>query len=432
MSGNAQARQVQRFLTRRPHPLVLLDFALAALLCVALLWADARTGAPHGAGGESALRTVGVVFAALPIAARRLFPRLSFAVASLSAFMVAALGGAPQVSVCVAVTGYTVAKTAEYVWWWVPPGAAGLLMAAGVGIGRVSPSWQAVLIANVAIVCVGWFAGLAARERRNRITAAAEQEAERERQHAARIRRAAIDERLVIARELHDIVAHSMSLIAVRAGVARMVMNSDPAQVAETLGIVETTTRQALHEMRLLVEVLRHEDAVDPALTPTPGLADTPALAEQIRSAGVDLRLDVRGTARPLPAAVDLSAYRIVQEALTNVVRHAGRTRATLRIEYRAEDVVVDVTDSGPSEPHRRKEPALRSAAGSATAAGHGLIGMRERAALFDGCLRAGPHGDGFRVQALLRTGESGPVTGTGTPPESAPPAPSQTHPDLN
>ncbi|GAA2110402.1 sensor histidine kinase [Streptomyces synnematoformans] len=409
MSGKAPARQVRQFLTRRPRPLVLLDSALAVLLCVGLLWADARSGTHHAGGGEAALRTAGIVLAALAVAARRLWPRVSFAVASVCAFTVAAPGGAPQVSLCVAVTAYTIAGTADYVFWWVPPGFAGLLVAAGIGIGRVSSGWLAVLVANVAIVCVGWFAGLAARERRNRIAAAAEREAEREREHAARIRQAAIDERLVIARELHDIVAHSMSLIAVRAGVARMVMDSDPAQVEETFGIVETTTRQALHEMRLLVEVLRHEHAADPALTPTPGLADTAALAEQIRSADVDLRLDVRGTARPLPAAVDLSAYRIAQEALTNVVRHAAPTRATLRIEYRTGEVVVEVTDSGPSEPHRRKGPVPPSAAAPATAAGHGLIGMRERAALFDGHLRAGPHGDGFRVRALLRTGETGP-----------------------
>ncbi|QNP74669.1 hypothetical protein IAG44_37950 [Streptomyces roseirectus] len=423
MSGIVPVRQVQRFLTRRPPSLVLLDSALAALLCVGLLWADAVSGAHRAVGAELVLRTAGIVFAALAVAVRRRAPRLSFAVASLCAFVVAALGGAPQVSVCVAVTAYTTAGIAEYAFWWVRPGVSGLLMAAGVAIGRVSSGWVAVMFANVAIICVGWFAGLAAREHRNRLLATAEQEAERERQHAAQIRQAAIDERLVIARELHDIVAHSMSLIAVRAGVARVVMNSDPAQVAETLGIVETTTRQALHEMRLLVEVLRHEHAVDPSLTPTPGLADTAALADQIRSAGIDLSLDVQGTARRLPAAVDLSAYRIAQEALTNVVRHAGPTQAALRIEYRPEDVVIEVTDSGPAEPHRRRHhPALRSAepvtgtAGTSGTAGHGLIGMRERAALFDGYLRAGPHGSGFRVQALLRTGDASPVTAAAVP----------------
>lgn len=365
--------------------------------------ADSRSGVKHAAAAESVLRTAGIVIAILTVAARRLYPHWSFAVATLCAFVVAAVGGAPQVSVCVAVTAYTAAGAGEYVLWWSRPGVASLLIAAGVGIGRVSSSWLAVLVANVAIVCVGWFAGLAARERRNRIITTAEQQAERERQHAASIRQAAIDERLVIARELHDIVAHSMSVIAVRAGVARMVMNTDPAQVEETLGIVETTTRQALHEMRLLVEVLRHEHAIDPALAPTPGLADIAALADQTRRAGVDLRLDVRGPARPLPAGVDLSAYRIAQEALTNIVRHAGPTRATLRIDYRTEDLLIEVTDIGPSEPNRRAHSEPHAATG------HGLIGMRERAALYDGYLRAGHHGGGFQVQALLRTDEPAP-----------------------
>ncbi|GAA2612805.1 histidine kinase [Actinomadura fulvescens] len=401
MSGTALTRPVQRFVTRRPHPLILLDFALAALLCVGVLMADARSGVHHAAAGESALRAGGIVLAALTVAARRLHPRWSFAVATLCAFVVTAVGGAPQISVCVAVTAYTAAEAGEYVFWWARPGAAGLLTAAGVALGRAAASWQAVLVADVAIICVGWFAGLAARERRKRIIATAERQTERERRHAAAVHQAALDERLVIARELHDIVAHSMSVIAVRAGVARMVMNNDPAQAEETLGIVETTTRQALHEMRLLVQVLRHENALDPALAPTPGLADIASLADQVRSAGVDLRLDVRGTARPLPTGVDLSAYRIAQEALTNVVRHAGPVQATLRIEYRTEDVVIDVTDSGPSGPRR---PAIHEP----HAAGHGLIGMRERAALYGGYLRAGRHGGGFQVRALLRTDDTG------------------------
>ncbi|WP_433182164.1 sensor histidine kinase [Actinoallomurus sp. CA-150999] len=373
------------------------------LLCIGLLFADSLTGVRHPAAAEFALRTTGIVIAALTVATRRLYPRWSFAVATLCAFVVAAVGGAPQVSACVAVTAYTAARAGEYMFWWSRPGVAGLLTAAGIGIGRVSSSWLAVLVANVAIVCVGWFAGLVARERRIRLIATAEQQAERERQHAGRIRQAAIDERLVIARELHDIVAHSMSVIAVRSGVARMVIDTDPAQARETLGIIETTTRQALHEMRLLVEVLRHEHAIDPTLTPTPGLADIAALADQIHRADVDLRLDVRGPTRPLPAGVDLSAYRIAQEALTNIVRHVGPTQATLRIEYRTEDLLIEVTDTGPSEPTRRAHPEPH------TATGHGLIGMRERAALYDGYLHAGRHGGGFQVQALLRTDETAP-----------------------
>jgi signal transduction histidine kinase len=425
--GAALTQPVHRFVTRGPRPLVLLDIGIAALVCVGLLMADSRVGVRHVGhighighvghighigyvgyvghigGARAATRSAGIVIATLTIAARRLWPRWSFAVATLCAFVVAAVGGAPQVSVCVAVTAYTAAWASEYIFWWFRPGVASLLTAAGIDLGRFSSSWLAVLVANVAIVYVGWFAGLAARERRDRLVGAAEQQAERERQHASRIRQAAIDERLVIARELHDIVAHSMSVIAVRAGVARVVMDTDPGQVRETLGIIETTTRQALHEMRLLVEVLRHEHAVDPALAPTPGLADISTLVDQIRRAGVDLRLDVRGPTGPLPAGVDLSAYRIAQEALTNIVRHAGPTQATLRIEYRAQEVLIDVTDNGPSGPNRRSHPEP----GATT--GHGLIGMRERAALYGGYLRAGHHEGGFQVRALLRTDEPAP-----------------------
>ncbi|MFD8382298.1 sensor histidine kinase [Streptomyces sp. NPDC059679] len=417
MSEPRLTSAIHRFATRGPRPLVLLDIGVAVLLCIGLLFADSRSGVKHPAAAEVALRTTGIVIAALTVAARRLYPRWSFAVATLCAFVVAAVGGAPQVSVCVAVTAYTAALAGEYVLWWSRPGIASLLTAAGISIGHVSStSLPAVLVANVAIVCVGWFAGLAARERRNRLLAAAEQQAERERQHAAGVRQAAIDERLVIARELHDIVAHSMSIIAVRAGVARMVMDTDPAQVKEALGIIETTTRQALHEMRLLVEVLRHEHAIDPALAPTPGLADIAALADQIRRAGVDLCLDVRGPTRPLPAGVDLSAYRIAQEALTNIVRHAGPTQARLRIEYRTEDLLIEVTDNGPSKPNPRTHPEPH------TATGHGLIGIRERAALYGGYVRAGRHGHGFQVQALLQTDDQDPVSTTPVP--AHPPAP--------
>ncbi|MBT2208908.1 histidine kinase [Actinomadura sp. NEAU-AAG7] len=443
MSGTALTRPIRRFVTRHPHPLVLLDIAVAALLCVGLLMADARSGLHDAPAAESALRAGGIVLASVTVAVRRLRPRLAFAVATLCAFVVSAVGGAPQVSICVAVTAYTVAETGGFVFWWARPGAASLITAAGIGIGRVATSWEAVLMANVAIICVGWFAGLAAREHRKRLAAIDEQRTERERQHEAGLRQAAIDERLVIARELHDIVAHSMSVIAVRAGVARMVMNTDPGQARETLGIVETTTRQALHEMRLLVQVLRHEDAVDPTLAPTPGLGDIATLADQVRTAGVELSLDIRGTARPLPPGVDLSAYRIAQEALTNVVRHAGPVPATLRIEYRDDDVLIEVTNAAPAEPRRRStihavihpdthtavnvHPTLDPDPAEAprAPAGHGLIGMRERAALYGGYLRADHHGDGFRVRAMLRTDESSHLTnGTAPPADGASAAP--------
>lgn len=379
---------------------MLVDVGLAVMLCAGLLLTDSRTGVNPVGLLESALRSGGVVIACGAIAIRRFYPRSALLVSSGAAVLVTALGGAPQTSLCIALTAYTVASVNDYLGWWATPAAASVAIAGGVEIGRVS-SWLAALIAAAAVVCVGWFAGQAARERRERLIGATERQAERERQHAAELRQAAVDERLVIARELHDIVAHSMSVIAVRAGVARMVMDTDPGEVKRTLGIIETTTRQALHEMRLLVEVLRHEHPADPTLAPAPGLADIGVLAEHIRLAGIDLSLDVGGTARALPPEVDLSAYRIVQEALTNVVRHAGPTDAILRIEYSADSLLIEVTDGGPRVHDSRANVPVRPSAG------HGLIGMSERVALYDGHLVTGRHGSGFRVQAQLHTTEA-------------------------
>ena len=202
---------------------------------------------------ETTLRAVGVTGAAASVAARRLYPRSALAVATVAAVLVTVLGGAPQISICIAATAYTAASFDEWIRWWAPPAAAGAAIGIGVGVGHAA-NWLPALIAAVAVVCVGWFAGQAARERRSRLLHSAERQIERERRHTAELRQAAIDERLVIARELHDIVAHSMSVIAVRAGVAHMVMDENPAEVRETLAIIETTTRQALHEMRLLVK----------------------------------------------------------------------------------------------------------------------------------------------------------------------------------
>jgi signal transduction histidine kinase len=189
-----------------------------------------------------------------------------------------------------------------------------------------------------------------------------------------------------------------MSVIAVRSGVARMVIDSDPAQAREALTIIETTTRRSLHEMRLLVGVLRNPDDHHAELSPVPGLSDLDRLIADTTVAGVAVDVDIDGDVRPLPPAVGLSAYRIVQEALTKGVRHAGPTRARVRISYRPGEVGIEVADDGPSGQLPR--PIAR--AGS----GHGLIGMRERAVLFGGELQAAPDAAGFRVTASLPTAE--------------------------
>ena len=279
---------------------------------------------------------------------------------------------------------------------------AGVILAAVTAGGgdQVVPS----AIGGVALVLLAWLAGENTRASRVYASQQAERAAERaaaaQAERDGQVRRALADERAEIARELHDIVAHAMSVIAVRAGVARMVIDTQPEQAREALAIIETTTRRSLQEMRLLVGVLRDSSDQSGELSPAPGLADLDRLIAGTAAAGVEVDLAVDGTVRALPPAADLSAHRIVQEALTNVVRHAGPTRARVRISYRPDEVILEVSDDGPRG--ARPVPATR------TGSGHGLIGMRERAALFGGELTAGPQAGGFAVRASLRT-DAGP-----------------------
>jgi signal transduction histidine kinase len=264
-------------------------------------------------------------------------------------------------------------------------------------------------IGVVASMLLAWVAGentrasrLYARHQAERI---AEREAAAAAEQADQVSRALADERTKIARELHDIVAHAMSVIAVRSGVARMVIDTDPAEAREALSIIENTTRRSLQEMRLLVGVLRNSDDADSELEPAPGLCDLDQLVADMAAAGVLVDVDIVGTARALTPVADVSAYRIVQEALTNVVRHAGPTVARVQIAYSADEVTIEVVDRGRIGPQPDVQPPGSAMPRSANAGGHGLIGMRERAALFGGEVDAGWWAQGFRVKANLRTG---------------------------
>jgi signal transduction histidine kinase len=223
-----------------------------------------------------------------------------------------------------------------------------------------------------------WLLGLAVRERRAAAGRAAAQ--------------AVSDERLRIARELHDIVAHSMSLIAVKAAIANHVADARPRETRDALRVIEATSRGALGQLRRAVGALRDEGS----LAPAPGLGELPALAEQAASGGVDVRLDVRLDVRgeaEVPEAVALSAYRIVQESLTNVVKHAAPARCEVVVSVGAAAVHIEVTDDG-RLPH------------TPTGGGHGLIGIRERVAVYGGDFAAGPRSDGgFRVAVRLPYG---------------------------
>ncbi|MFF7728463.1 sensor histidine kinase [Streptomyces sp. NPDC008001] len=229
-------------------------------------------------------------------------------------------------------------------------------------------------------------AGLLVRERREHAEALRTQE----------VAEAVTAERLRIARELHDMVAHSIGIIAIQAGVGSRVIETQPAEAREALRAIEATSRETLSGLRRTLVSLRRAErgATAPEespLAPAPGLADVERLAAATADAGVRIDVCRSGSPRPLPADIDLSAYRIVQEALTNVVRHAGTGRCRVVIGYGDEELSVEVVDDG------------RGATGDAQGHGFGIIGMRERVGLLGGRLSAGPRPEGgFRVAARL------------------------------
>ncbi|HZT15864.1 MAG TPA: histidine kinase [Gaiellaceae bacterium] len=224
---------------------------------------------------------------------------------------------------------------------------------------------------------------------------------EEERARSERARAAVAEERARIARELHDVVAHALGVIVMQAGGAGELPELDEERARRALATIERTGRQAFAEMRRLVGVLR-ESGADPELAPVPTLAGLPALVEEMNQAGLDVTLAIEGAPPEGSEGVELSAYRIVQEALTNSLKHAGRTRACVRLSWSAESLQVAVTDEGPVDDER-------TATGAAPdSGGHGLVGMRERVALYGGELAAGPvAGGGFSVVARLPLDEA-------------------------
>ncbi len=204
--------------------------------------------------------------------------------------------------------------------------------------------------------------------------------------HQAAREQAAEEERLRIARELHDVVAHNVSVMAIQAGAARVSGDSS----RQALQSIETTARDTLAELNRLLGVMRKQP--DAPLAPQPGLDQVEALLKAARDAGLEAALKITGDRRPLPAALDLSAYRIVQEAITNVLKHANATRIDVSLDYQQETLVIAVSDNGSG--------ATETVGASA---GHGLIGMRERVELFDGELGTGSSSlGGFTVRATL------------------------------
>jgi signal transduction histidine kinase len=223
-------------------------------------------------------------------------------------------------------------------------------------------------------------------------------EADEAKQRAARAERdreerataAVTEERARIARELHDVVGHSVSVMTVQASAVRRLLRPDQQRERDALLIVEQTGREALAEMRLMVGVLRRPEEA-PALAPQPTLEQLDRLVEQAREAGLPVELRIEGKPVQLPAGLDLTAYRLVQEGLTNAMKHAKAERTQVVVRYGADDIEVMVSDDGQGE------------LGGATSGGHGLVGMRERVSVYGGELEAGPRpGGGYRLRARL------------------------------
>jgi signal transduction histidine kinase len=260
------------------------------------------------------------------------------------------------------------------------------------------PSPASTVVANlvtaIAIYATAWLLGDSLRKRRMR-TAALEARAERlERDQAEAARVAVQNERAVMARELHDVIAHNVSVMIIQAAAARRVIDDDPAEARAALESIEATGREAFVEMRRLLGLLRSDDGPAP-LAPQPGLANLGQLIANARSAGVVAELSIAGDPRPLAPGIDLAAYRIVQEAITNTIKHAAPTRATIRLTYGPAEIVVDIRDLG------------GRAAAAPIGVGHGLVGMEERVRIYGGEFRAGPSPEGgFAIHARIPTGD--------------------------
>jgi signal transduction histidine kinase len=386
-------------MTRRGRVDLLLDAAFAALLCavgLAEIWVPFESA--QGSGSEPATSLVVVVMTA-SLALRRLAP-LPVATSVLLVMPVAQALAPPLLLlfwgqfVPMVVAVFSVARHGT-----ARAGAYGGLLAAGtlllmdIRIPELRSPGE--LFFHWTVFVLAWSVGRGLRVMEQRAAESQRRAIEAEVAGVERAMAAVMEERARIARELHDIVAHSVSTMVVQAGAAEQVVVDDPEQVRRALHAIRSTGREALSEMRRLVVVLReHEEAG--GLDPQPGIAQLTGLLDGARDAGLDVRLSVQGRQRPLPAGLDLAAYRVVQEALTNVRRHAAAAAVDVRLAWAQDALELSVEDDGRGSGER--DPLT-------SAGGHGLVGMRERVALYGGSLMTGDvpaPGRGYRVHAVL------------------------------
>jgi len=251
--------------------------------------------------------------------------------------------------------------------------------------GSSFPGWDSVVL-FAGLVAGSWLLGSFARRWQTMAAENAQRAMELEEARIELAQSAVAAERLRIARELHDVVAHSMSVIAMHAGAARLAVGTDPASERAALDVIERSSRGALGEMRRLVTLLRDENAAELGRSPAPRLTELHTLVADVVAVGLTVDVRTEGNLNTVPPGISLAAYRIIQEALTNIVRHAGLTRATLLVKAGTDELTIRVVNAPPSTSSERADPA---------GGRHGSIGMRERVVLYGGTLSAGPTADG-------------------------------------
>jgi signal transduction histidine kinase len=379
---------------------VLLALALGVLGLLDLAWLSGRSGEaiPIAAVALIAVQSIALAF-------RRRRPMAVYAIVGCVTIVYSWIGFESNVSgLGVLIAIYTVAASVPLA---DAVGAAAIyvggmtlsLIGAFQARGGTLEVFISEFLINLLALVLAWTVGVTVRTRRAYVAALEARNAllEREREDNARL--AVALERGRIARELHDVVAHNVSVVVVQAGAAERLVETHPDRAREAMRDVATTGRQALEEMRRLLGVLR-EDEPGNGMEPQPGVAELETLARRVSDAGLPVELSVQGEQRPLPASAALSAYRIVQEALTNTLRHAGPARARVILRYLPDALEIQVSDNGTGSAAARIDPAQRTDGG-----GHGLIGMRERVMLFGGELSAGPRPEGgYAVVARIPT----------------------------
>ncbi len=368
--------------------LLLAIAVLAAELVGTELWARANgVGRPDGAGYAL------LVVIAAPVAIRNRYPIETLALIAAAATAYVWLGQPGPfwtVSLVLAIwaavsAGYRTATLAIGSVVAVAFMAAGLIVRAGHAVEPEAPLWL------VGWLIAGFVLGEVSRGRREYIAQVEQRAIDAERTRDEEARRRAGEERLRIARDLHDVLAHSISVINVQAGVAVHLLDKQPEQAREALITINETSKEAMRELRATLGVLRQADDID-SRAPAPGLERLDELIDTARAAGLAVEVSTTGEPSRLPAASDLAAYRIVQESLTNVTRHADASHVAISIRHDSDAVEVTVEDDGTGIPP-----------GVALRPGNGLTGMRERAAAIGGALDAGPRPEGgFRVHARL------------------------------